>query len=475
MGTVFKKQFTRPLPADATITTRKGETIARWRDGHGKVRIAPVTRGKDGSDRIRLETEVFYGRFRNGNDLIEERSTECRDRQAAEHTLRGWEREVELIAAGVMTAEEQQTGKHRTAAIEEHIEGFLQHLDAIDATATHRSDSKRYLNRLAQECGIKTLAGVSRERLERWLAARATEGMSARTRNAHRNCLVAFCNWCIDTTRLTTNPVERVPRANEKADPRRRRRSLTVDELVRLLDAARRRPVEERLIVTRGKRTGQVGVKMRPATRLKLERRGHERCLTYKTLVMTGLRMGELVSLTVCQLHLDGDRPFVELEAADEKNREGNTIALRRDLAEDLRGWLDNRLQERQAQAKVKGTKLPIRLLPDEPLFTVPDGLLRIFDRDLEFAGIPKRDDRDRTIDIHSLRTTFGSLLSRAGVSPRTAQQAMRHSSIDLTMNVYTDPRLLDVAGAVESLPALPLDSASMVQKPTGTDTAEQV
>jgi hypothetical protein len=32
---------------------------------------------------------------------------------------------------------------------------------------------------------------------------------------------------------------------------------------------------------------------------------------------------------------------------------------------------------------------------------------------------------------------------------------AMRHSSIDLTMNVYTDPTLLDVAGAVEALPEL--------------------
>ena len=33
----------------------------------------------------------------------------------------------------------------------------------------------------------------------------------------------------------------------------------------------------------------------------------------------------------------------------------------------------------------------------------------------------------------------------------------MRHSSIDLTMNVYTDPRLLDVAGALEALPGLAL------------------
>ena len=34
----------------------------------------------------------------------------------------------------------------------------------------------------------------------------------------------------------------------------------------------------------------------------------------------------------------------------------------------------------------------------------------------------------------------------------------MRHSSVDLTMNVYTDPKLLDVHGALDSLPKMPLD-----------------
>ena len=80
-----------------------------------------------------------------------------------------------------------------------------------------------------------------------------------------------------------------------------------------------------------------------------------------------------------------------------------------------------------------------------------------VLDRDLRAAGIPKRDDRGRTVDVHAMRTTFGTLLSKSGVSPRTAQQAMRHSDIKLTMGVYTDPRLLDVRGAVESLPAIPL------------------
>jgi hypothetical protein len=48
-----------------------------------------------------------------------------------------------------------------------------------------------------------------------------------------------------------------------------------------------------------------------------------------------------------------------------------------------------------------------------------------------------------------------------AGVSPRVAQAAMRHSSLDLTMNIYTDPTLLDVAGAVNALPTFASDSST--------------
>jgi integrase len=103
----------------------------------------------------------------------------------------------------------------------------------------------------------------------------------------------------------------------------------------------------------------------------------------------------------------------------------------------------------------------------DAPLFNVPAGLTRILERDLRAAGIPKRDERGRTVDVHALRHTFGTHLSKAGVPPRTAQAAMRHSTINLTMNVYTDPQLLDVAGALESLPALPLDGVDALSKKT--------
>ena len=59
-------------------------------------------------------------------------------------------------------------------------------------------------------------------------------------------------------------------------------------------------------------------------------------------------------------------------------------------------------------------------------------------------------------------------------MTPRTAQAAMRHSDVNLTMNTYTDPKLLDVAGAMEALPALPLGTgpqrSAVAARATGTD-----
>ena len=93
--------------------------------------------------------------------------------------------------------------------------------------------------------------------------------------------------------------------------------------------------------------------------------------------------------------------------------------------------------------------------------------LVKVFDRDLRFAEIAKRDAWGRTCCVHSLRHTFATMLATSGVAPRVAQAAMRHASIEQTMKTYVDPKLLDVAAAVAALPRL-----APTQK--GTDRAEQ-
>jgi integrase len=66
------------------------------------------------------------------------------------------------------------------------------------------------------------------------------------------------------------------------------------------------------------------------------------------------------------------------------------------------------------------------------------------------------QNDQGQYADFHALRKTFITNLSRAGVSPKTAQLLARHSDINLTMNTYTMLGVLDQAAAVEALPPIP-------------------
>ena len=503
MGAVYKKTATKPLPHGAKIIVRKGDRFAEWKPAKGKTRTAPLTVGQDGTDRIVITARTYTAKYRDGSGIVREVATGCRDETAARSVLGDLERRAELVKAKVITADEDAIGDHQDTPLAQHFAAFLEHQSAKGITQRRLDDTRSRLNRVAAECGFHQLANLNAVALDRWLTARQVEGMGAVTRNAYREAWVTFGNWCVRNHRLLSNPLSDAPKADAKTDRRRQRRALTEDELHRLLDVARRRPLLDAMTVYKGPRKGERYAKLRPEVQRRLERLGRERELIYKTLVLTGLRKGELASLTVGQLVLDADPAFLTLDAADEKNREGNSIPLRADLAADLRQWLagkaaasqdahrnvptvqfDQRAdQGREGNQDEAGglaghvLRLPAaaaKLAADTPVFTVPAALVKILDRDLKAASISKRDERGRTVDVHAMRHTFGTLLSKGGVAPRTAQAAMRHSTINLTMNTYTDPKLLDVAGAVEALPALPLGAGTqrerIAAKATGTD-----
>jgi integrase len=476
MGSVFKKTVTRPLPSGTEFITRQGVRLARWRDAKGKIRTAPVTIGRDGTQRLRDESKTYFARHRDGNGIVVESPTGCRDESAARQVLADLERRAERVRSGLLTSAEDRIAEHLTTLIGAHLDAYIDSMKSRGVVEMHRANTRGHVKALIGDCGFDRLSDLKQESLERWLSAESTKGRSARSRNAHRTALVSFCNWCVSVGRLMTNPFKGIPKANETADPRRRRRAMTEDELSRLLDVARRRPILEAETVRRGKRKGEAYANVRPRVRERLEAVGRERALIYKTLVLTGLRKNELATLAANQVRLDAPVPHVDLDAADEKSREGNGVVVRADLADDLRSWLADKLTSLQTEARRRGEPIPTTLPADALVFNVPAGLVRIFDRDLKLAGIPKRDDRKRTLDVHALRTTFGTLLSRGGVPLRTAQAAMRHSDPSLTANVYTDPKLLDVCGALDALPSLSLNTppppARERARATGTEAA---
>ena len=292
-----------------------------------------------------------------------------------------------------------------------------------------------------------------------------------------RSAAVAFAAWCRKTRRLANNPMRDLPRADEASDRRRRRRALTQREFCLLLDAARRRPVMEAMTVRRGKNAGQQKANIRESVKAELDRLGWERTLIYKTFVMTGLRKKELASITVGQTVLEGKQPHLILNAKDAKNGKAARIPLTAELAANLREWVADRLERARQAASKTGTSIPLALPPEEKLPNVPTALVKILNRDLKLAGVPKTDARGRTIDVHSLRHTFCTWMQIAGVAGRKTQAAMRHSSRALTDDVYTDEESLEVAEAVEmAMPSLPLAKADADQATavaTGTSGVE--
>ena len=484
MATVYRRSYTMPMPKNAEITERNGDPIAQWIDAKGKKHTEQTTVGRKGQLKIIRYAPTFWAQYRDADGRMVVESTGCRDKQAARHVLAEKLKRVEHIKAGILNAQECRTADHSSLPLESHVEAYMQHLRAktIRGRKTsegHRSNVQRQLKILLRDCSFKRLRDITRDAMEKWMNRAEESGMGARTRNTYRAAIIAFCNWCVETDRMAANPLSRLCRADEHADTRKKRRALTEEEMKRLFRVAYLRPLAEygrqTIRIPKHKRVGRRSwfkehltpdnldaavqrgrelLKVEPDLIDDLLWQGRERTLVYKTLALTGLRKGELASITLGQLWLDEKRPYLELKATDEKSGRGSQIPLRPDMVAELRDFLAEK--RRRQSRSVLSAKMK--------LFTIPRGLVGIFDRDLAAAGIDKHDDRGRSLDVHALRHTFGTHLSKAGVPPRVAQAAMRHSSLHLTMNIYTDPTLLDVAGAINALPTFAPESAVAAQ-----------
>lgn len=476
MGTVFKPKVTRPLPDGAKIITREGKQLAVWIGQDGKSQTAPLTGPKAKRPGIIVESHTFVAKYRDGDGLVKTVSTGCTNKESAKRRLKELEDMADKVRRGVYSKAEAAVADHAVATIDDHVDAYLDHLGCRlgkggkrNLNAAHIANVRRALRLAVQECGWRRLNDLNTDDVARWVRRMvdmpAGKRLSLRTIGMRIGSLTSWGEWMEVSKRIVTNPFRKLRKKiglTDTGEVRRKRRALTIDELRRLLTVARLRPIAEfgrekvRVIDENRPASSRATWKLAPLTfdtihaaaergRSKvrpdvagrLDKAGRERALLYLTLVTTGLRKSELASITIRDVVLDEGQPVILLASEDAKNGQKATLPLRADVAEKLRQWIaDN------PEASM-----------DEPLFDVPDGLSRIIDRDFAAAGIPKHDDRGRVVDAHALRHTFGTHLVAAGVAPRVAQAAMRHSKLELTMKVYTDPRMLDVAGAVAALP----------------------
>lgn len=108
------------------------------------------------------------------------------------------------------------------------------------------------------------------------------------------------------------------------------------------------------------------------------------------------------------------------------------------------------------------------KLKPDDCVIVVSPVAAEMIRRDARRAGLTASDNPVEKLTFHSLRRTFITWLAVNGCHPKLAQRLARHSSVSLTMDVYTSHDQLDSRKAVEGLsgivsPSVPLVSSNQM------------
>jgi integrase len=435
MARVYKKPLYRPVPENAEIITgRDGKNYACWNHNNREMK-AEVVETKNGR-RIIMESGFYIARFTDANGRFRERSTGCRDRKAAEHKLHTWLHEIEKVKSGILSQEEFEISKHISDTIEDQAALFEEYLQGTSTSQDYIKGTISRIEKVCKFCNFKVMSELNGTILLRWLNKQVAEGLGARARNTYREVMNNFANWAVKNKSLVKNPFKDIPRANEKIDKRHERRALNVLEIDRLLKAAEERPLHELTKIRTGKRKGTNEANVREEIKEQAKLLGLERKLIYATFIYTGLRKSELASITVGQVFIDAEIPHFVLAAREEKSRRGAMLPLHPELTKYLKQWL-----------KRKGNASP-----NEKLFFVPNDLCKDMTRDLNYAGIPKRDTLNRVLDVHALRHTHATLLAKRGVPSEIAGKSMRHTNIKMT-GVYTHLDVQDVAEGINHIP----------------------
>ncbi len=351
-----------------------------------------------------------------------------RDKRASEQLLAQLEREAAQGREGLTDpyAEANET------PLAQHAADFDAHLQARGVSEKHRRQTVKRLRAALKEMGAAWPKHLTTRKAERFLVRLVENGASAKTRNDYLAVLLQFGAWGVREKRWRENPFAPIPRLNVEADADERR-ALTLDELRRLCEAAKTRAYRQ-------------AVANFPdpdrARKLKAKRlaEGEERSVVYLTAGLSGLRLNELMTLTWGDLDLEAG--CVTVQARYAKSRRKTTTPLPAELVDALRAWREEAIARRRPVGE------------GDRVFRITTELSHHhFPRDAEAAGIPRVDDAGRVVVFHSLRHTYATLLSRAGVAPRVAQMLMRHADLKTTMRTYTHLELLDARRALEALP----------------------
>ncbi|MCP4611099.1 MAG: tyrosine-type recombinase/integrase [Planctomycetes bacterium] len=243
------------------------------------------------------------------------------------------------------------------------------------------------VRKLIEGCGFITWRDVSKEKVNDYIESRPN-GMSQQTAHFYVQAFRRFCRWMFDA-----EYIDRPIKIRKVDHAKNYGRCFELDEFEGLLEAARTGP--ERYGLT-----------------------GYQRYILYLLACETGLRRGELRSLTVASVDLKNSCVFVKggVDGAT-KNKGGAHQYFTAETGELLRNYIKGKM-------------------PNVQLFPIHHRSGKMVKADCEAAGIEAENHKGK-LTLHSLRHSCGSYLLAHGVRPKEVQEIMRHKTFALTMDRY--------------------------------------
>jgi len=406
---------------------------------------------------------VYVGKWRgaDGKRIARHLSS---DKLVAQRLLTAHLRERDLAIGGLSREEGQDR------FLSEIVPAFLAELGA-SRRPTYVERMKGNLDRLAEAFGpirVRDLTpSLIMERRRRRLDGikgktpdKDLKPASVRTANMETNALRTCLSWAERVNLIGANPIARLkPLPNDESTWAKRRRALNEEEIGRLLRASES---EDARRAERFAATKSLGLRPSDADFAARDRRPPVPQTTFlKTFIACGFRFGEAASL----LWTDFDEAarLFTVRAENAKGRRSRDVPVPQYLAGDLAAL-------RSAQAAALGRIV----LATDYVFLAPRGrpwrevsapnALDVLEQTLAVAGISKKDDRGRTLDLHALRWTCATRMLRLGVNLALVAEILGHRDPKLTMRHYTDLRASDMRSAVDALPIIASATPAVVE-----------
>lgn len=314
-----------------------------------------------------------------------------------------------LIKFGLI--DNQRISANLGKPLAEHLKDFCDGKAADKYKDSYIKQLRANIERILNGCGFKVWSDIDGNKVKTFLAkSRGPDGYGERTYNSYLTRFKEFCSWMLRENRASGADPMKNHCLIKQTEFRKKRRALTIDEIHQLLESTK--TSEKRFNIT-----------------------GYERSLIYRMALETGLRAGEIRSLTVLSFDFESEYPTVRVEPSDTKGKKSADIILTSGMVEVLKEFFSGKE-------------------PQDTAFAMPHpaNTAEMLKVDLANAGIKYTDTSNRDVDFHSLRHTFITNLSLAGVHPTVAQKLARHSNIDLTMKYYTHVLHSSEVAAIDSL-----------------------